>query len=354
MNAAVPPKMPKRALAAKNRISGPISSASLSIGIELGLRGHRHSACGSVSRRRPRSLISIPAIARAKSLRRERRQIVDAFAHADEMHRQPKFGRDGDQDAAARGAVELGHHEPRDAGDLAGTSRPARARSGRPWRRARAAPRAAPSGRPSSSRARSFPARPSARPGSAAGRRCRPAARRPLRRARCVSASKARPAASAPCARAITAAPLRVAPDLELLDRGGAERVAGGEHDRSALGAELGGELADGRGLARAVDADDQDHERLARRRSRAASPPAPGFSRSRRRAAPSPPRASLSIAALRPFWSAMRAATSMPRSARIRVSSISTMRSGDSRPAHEQVGHGGAERRRCPLAGRR
>ncbi len=53
------------------------------------------------------------------------------------------------------------------------------------------------------------------------------------------------------------------APDAELIDGGGAERVAGREHDRAALGVELGRELADGRGLAGAVDADDEHDERL-------------------------------------------------------------------------------------------
>ena len=56
------------------------------------------------------------------------------------------------------------------------------------------------------------------------------------------------------------------APDLQLLDRGRAERVAGGEHHLAALGGVAVRELADRRGLAGAVDADDQDHERLVRR----------------------------------------------------------------------------------------
>ena len=54
-----------------------------------------------------------------------------------------------------------------------------------------------------------------------------------------------------------------VGPDPQLLDRGGAERVAGGEDHLPAFAAELGGELADRRRLAGAVDADDQDDERL-------------------------------------------------------------------------------------------
>src|SRR5690606_38058481 len=53
-----------------------------------------------------------------------------------------------------------------------------------------------------------------------------------------------------------------LAPDLELLDGGSAESVAGGEHYPLALGAESGGELADRGGLAAAVDADDEDHMR--------------------------------------------------------------------------------------------
>ena len=52
-------------------------------------------------------------------------------------------------------------------------------------------------------------------------------------------------------------------PHLELLDRGGAERVGGAEHDLQALGLrEVPGELADRRRLAGAVDADDHDHGR--------------------------------------------------------------------------------------------
>ena len=54
-------------------------------------------------------------------------------------------------------------------------------------------------------------------------------------------------------------------PDAQLLDRGGAKGVARREQDRLAFGPEFGGELADGRRLARAVDADDEDHERALR-----------------------------------------------------------------------------------------
>src|SRR5437773_2489417 len=52
-----------------------------------------------------------------------------------------------------------------------------------------------------------------------------------------------------------------LAPDLQLLDRGGAERIAGREHYASAGVAVLLGELADRRRLAAAVDPDDQDYK---------------------------------------------------------------------------------------------
>ena len=57
-----------------------------------------------------------------------------------------------------------------------------------------------------------------------------------------------------------------LAPDLELLDGGGPEGVAGGEHHRQALLAEFLGKLADGGGLAGAVHAHHEDHEGLLRR----------------------------------------------------------------------------------------
>src|SRR6185312_2417641 len=45
----------------------------------------------------------------------EWREILDALADADEMHRKPVLFRQRHQDAATRGAVELSHHQPRDA-----------------------------------------------------------------------------------------------------------------------------------------------------------------------------------------------------------------------------------------------
>ena len=74
---------------------------------------------------------------------------------------------------------------------------------------------------------------------------------------------------SAPGAWAIIVLPDARGPRSELLDGGGAERVGGGEDDASALGPVAAGELADGRGLAGPVDADDQDDR--GRRRPRRA-----------------------------------------------------------------------------------
>src|SRR5437016_10457579 len=49
----------------------------------------------------------------------KRREIVDPLAHADEVHGQPVLGGNGHQNPAARGAVELGHHQPGDPRDIA-------------------------------------------------------------------------------------------------------------------------------------------------------------------------------------------------------------------------------------------
>jgi hypothetical protein len=50
-------------------------------------------------------------------------------------------------------------------------------------------------------------------------------------------------------------------PGFELLDRGGAVGVGGGDHHRQAqLGSQMPSQLADRGGLAGAVDADHHDH----------------------------------------------------------------------------------------------
>src|SRR3546814_17541746 len=45
-------------------------------------------------------------------VRIERPEILDRLAHADRVDRQPELLRRRHQHAAARGAVELGHHQP--------------------------------------------------------------------------------------------------------------------------------------------------------------------------------------------------------------------------------------------------
>ena len=62
---------------------------------------------------------SNPTTAREKSRAVKGREIVDALADADEMHRQLEALGQHHQDAAARGAVELGHDQAGHAGDLA-------------------------------------------------------------------------------------------------------------------------------------------------------------------------------------------------------------------------------------------
>src|SRR5437870_4730519 len=54
-----------------------------------------------------------------KIARLESFEVVYAFADPDEMHRKLEFLGDRDEDAAARGSVELGHHKTGDAGDTA-------------------------------------------------------------------------------------------------------------------------------------------------------------------------------------------------------------------------------------------
>ena len=53
-------------------------------------------------------------------------------------------------------------------------------------------------------------------------------------------------------------------PSLQLLDRGGTKRVAGGKEHAAAFGAKAPGEFADRGGLADTVDANHEQHERLA------------------------------------------------------------------------------------------
>src|SRR5580704_14448199 len=57
-----------------------------------------------------------------KRLRIEGHEVVSRFAGSDEAHRQSQFADDGNNDTAARGAIEFGEHDARDArcgGELA-------------------------------------------------------------------------------------------------------------------------------------------------------------------------------------------------------------------------------------------
>src|SRR3954447_2186686 len=90
------------ALATKNTNSGPSSVASL------------NSGCGVFLF--IRSLYSCDRLRKVAC--REWREILDAFADADEVYRQFVLFRQRHQDAAACGAVKLGHHK---AGDARGT-----------------------------------------------------------------------------------------------------------------------------------------------------------------------------------------------------------------------------------------
>ena len=92
-----------------------------------------------------------------------------------------------------------------------------------------------------------------------------------------------------------------LAPGGELLDGGGAEGVGRAQHDRAVLGDQDPGDLADGGGLAGAVDADDEDDAGLAvgaaDLQAAVHGPGRPGSSSSSRSTA----RASAGVAALDP-----------------------------------------------------
>src|SRR5580692_1854994 len=62
-----------------------------------------------------RNLCVYPCDRVGKVARGERREVIDALADADKVHRQFVFLRQRHQDAAARGAVQFCHHETADA-----------------------------------------------------------------------------------------------------------------------------------------------------------------------------------------------------------------------------------------------
>ena len=121
--------------------------------------------------------------------------------------------------------------------------------------------------------------------------------------------------------------PARSAHMAQLVGRGGPEGVPGGQEDGTAGGGLLAGQLADGGGLAHAVDPDDQPDVGRARRAVEAQRPRVGARRAASRIPSPravrrsSPP--AISLASTRPRSSASRAlVVSTPTSARMSASS--------------------------------
>src|SRR6202034_4245550 len=89
------------------------SSASLRSGLSWGFAVMRGGVCSLD--RWPAQSGTEPGDGAGEVARRKRRKIVDAFTDTDEVHGNGEFCSNGDQNAAARGAVELGHHQPGNA-----------------------------------------------------------------------------------------------------------------------------------------------------------------------------------------------------------------------------------------------
>ena len=85
------------------------------------MRGLRRHACRGLEP--PRDYRGLVEEGVDIGLRVEGHQVVDLFAGADEADRQIQFARDGDDDAALRGAVELGEHDAGDARERPENSR---------------------------------------------------------------------------------------------------------------------------------------------------------------------------------------------------------------------------------------
>src|SRR4029077_8168656 len=108
--------MPAAALATKNTSNGPSSMASLvaSAAPDSAFCGRAEGAAsGSCGIARVQTGDGAGKILGVEGL-----QIVDAFADADAANRQAEALGDGRENAAARGAVELGHHQVRHPCDL--------------------------------------------------------------------------------------------------------------------------------------------------------------------------------------------------------------------------------------------
>src|SRR5215211_851180 len=121
MKIAVAGKMPQRALPTKKRTSGPMSSASLRAGwscgfLSMAVSTQRLPRCHFLNSVRAGSGLQ-PSNRLGKVTRLEWREVIHAFADANEVNGQAMLLGDCDQNAAARAAVELGHGEPRDTGN---------------------------------------------------------------------------------------------------------------------------------------------------------------------------------------------------------------------------------------------
>jgi len=143
-----------------------------------------------------------------------------------------------------------------------------------------------------------------------------------------------------------------LAPDLQLLDGGGAKSVTRRQHQCATFGGQFCRKLADGGGLAGAIDADHQNDERLLRRvdlQRFCHRRQQPFRLRSRRRSSRHPPRSPCRSGPV-PTAVAMRLATSVPRSARSSTSSISSSMARSSLRLVTRSATARPERTRGPL----
>ncbi len=193
----------------------------------------------------------------------ERDQVADRLAGADELHRDAEFGLDGEHDAALGRPVELGQHDARDVGrlaELAGLDQAVLAGGRIDHQQRLGHPACALLGDAAHLAEFVHQVRLRVQPTGGVGHHE-------------VDVTGGGPLDPVEDHRTRVAA-LGAADDLgarpfgpcgELFGGGGTERVAGGEQHRAPVGDLLVGELADRRGLADAVDADEHPHVRAAR-----------------------------------------------------------------------------------------
>ena len=194
-------------------------------------------------------------------LRRERDQIVDALADADVADRQLQVVGDRDGDATLGRAIELGEHDAVHAGhghELA-RLRQAVLSDGRVEHEQDLVRRALDFARGDAADLVELGHQVDARVQPAGGVDETTSRLRALPAA---IASNTTAAGSEPARARMKSTPARVAQIFELLDRGGAERIGGADERRLSRLLDQPRQLADGRGLAGAVDADDHHHVR--------------------------------------------------------------------------------------------